>query len=242
MKVAMYARLPNARIVDLTHDLPAFRPAAGAFWLDRCRRWCPPGTVHVAVVDPGVGTSRRLLTAIAGGQVFVGPDNGLLGTILAEPDAIAREIDAATRERLGFAPASATFHGRDILAPIAAELAGGRIGLAHLGPAVKDWVPSPLAVPVARDGGLDGEVLLLDRFGNAFTNLPAGAAARLRRPTLAVLGHRLPIVRTYGEAAEGSAVAVANSFGVLEVAVVAGDAGRTIPGLEPGVPVRLAEG
>ncbi|MFO0451104.1 MAG: S-adenosyl-l-methionine hydroxide adenosyltransferase family protein, partial [Pseudomonadota bacterium] len=82
MKVQVHARCPAARVVDLTHELPAFDPAAGAFWLERAARWCPAGTVHVAVVDPGVGSARRLLAAVAGGQVVLGPDNGLLGAVL----------------------------------------------------------------------------------------------------------------------------------------------------------------
>lgn len=238
MKLRIYARFAAARIVDLTHELPAFRPAAGAFWLEQARLWSPPGTVHVAVVDPGVGTARRLLAAEIDGQAFLGPDNGLLGAVLASGQPRVFEIDPAGLARFGLAAPSATFHGRDVLAPLAAELAAARLAVDELGPPVASWVPSP--IPSARpcDGGWEGEVLLVDRYGNAFTNLPPPARAGA---VVAAAGRRLPVVRTYGDAPPGTAVALANSFGVLEVAVVSGDAAAGI-GLRPGDPVRVEEG
>jgi S-adenosylmethionine hydrolase len=239
MKAQVHARLPGARIVDLTHDLPPYRPAIAAFWLERARHWCPPGTVHVAVVDPGVGTSRRLLAAEAGGQAFLGPDNGLLGAVLAGGAARVWAIDPAGLGRFGLGTPSATFHGRDILAPLAAELAAGRAAAAHLGPVVTDWRPSAIPVPRPTADGLEGEILLVDRYGNAFTNLPAAVlGARPGPVALEVAGRRLPVVRTYGDAPPGTAVALANSFGVLEVAVVTGDAAAEL-GLRTGDPVRL---
>jgi S-adenosylmethionine hydrolase len=238
LKVQVYARLPGARIVDLTHELPAYRPAAAAFWLERSRHWCPPGTVHVAVVDPGVGTSRRLLAAEADAQLFLGPDNGVLGAVLADASSPVHSIDLSRLARFGLDAPSATFHGRDVLAPLAAELAGGRVAAAELGPRVGDWVPSPIPVPRPRDGGLDGEILLVDRYGNAFTSLPATAPVVQPGAMLAVGGRRLPIVRTYGDAPPGTAVALVNSFGVVEIAVVTGDAAAAL-GLRPGDPVRI---
>jgi S-adenosylmethionine hydrolase len=237
MKVQIHARCPAAHVVDFTHDLPAFQPAAAAFWLERARRWCPPGTVHVVVVDPGVGTARRLLAAEAGGQRFVGPDNGVLGEVLATGAVRVHAIDAERLARFGLGAPSATFHGRDVLAPVAAELAAGRVSLAELGDEVADWVPSAIPKPRRGDDGLHGEVLLLDRYGNAFTNLPGEAATV--GATVEVVGRRLPVVRTYGDATPGDAVALANSFGVVEIAVARGDAGAAF-GLSPGVPVRLA--
>lgn len=240
MKAQVYARFADARIVDLTHDLPAFRPAAAAFWLERARHWCPAGTVHVGVVDPGVGTARRLLAAELGAQAFLGPDNGLLGAVLDAGRPRVREIDLAGLARFGLGAPSATFHGRDVLAPLAAELAAGRLGVADLGPPVSSWVPSPIPWPRAPGAvGWDGEILFIDRYGNAFTNLhplpePVPPGTRVE-----VAGRRLPLVRTYGDAPPGTAVVLANSFRVLEVAVVSGDAGAEL-GLRPGDPVRVA--
>jgi S-adenosyl-L-methionine hydrolase (adenosine-forming) len=238
MKAQVYGRLPGARIVDLTHDLPPYRPAVAAFWLERARHWCPPGTVHVAVVDPGVGTARRLLAAEVGGQAFLGPDNGLLGAVLAEDSARVWAIDPAGLGRFGLDTPSATFHGRDILAPLAAELAAGRVTAADLGPVVTDWRPSAIPTPRPAADGLEGEILLVDRYGNAFTNVSADELGTQAGAVLEVAGRRLPIVRTYGDAPPGTAVALANSFGVLEIAVVTGDAASEL-GLRTGDPVRL---
>jgi S-adenosylmethionine hydrolase len=238
MKAQVYGRLPCARIVDLTHDLPPYRPAVAAFWLERARHWCPPGTVHVAVVDPGVGTARRLLAAEVGGQAFLGPDNGLLGAVLAEDSARVWSIDPAGLGRFGLGTPSATFHGRDVLAPLAAELAAGRVTAADLGPVVTDWRPSAIPTPRPAADGLKGEILLVDRYGNAFTNVSADVLGTRAGAVLEVAGRRLPIVRTYGDAPPGTAVALANSFGVLEVAVVTGDAASELD-LRTGDPVRL---
>jgi S-adenosylmethionine hydrolase len=239
MKAQVYARLPGAQIVDLTHDLPPFRPAVAAFWLERARRWCPPGTVHVAVVDPGVGTARRLLVAEVDGQAFLGPDNGLLGAVLAGGSTQTWSIDAAGLGRFGLGTPSATFHGRDILAPLAADLAAGRVTAADLGPVVTDWQPSAIPSPQATPGGLEGEILLVDRYGNAFTNVPADVlGSQASAAVLEVAGRRLPVVRTYGDSPPGTAVALANSLGVLEVAIVTGNAASEF-GLRPGDPVRL---
>lgn len=236
MKVQVHARCPAAHVVDLTHELPPFRPAAAAFWLERCRHWCPPGTVHVAVVDPGVGTARRLLVAEFAAQRFLAPDNGLLGEVLAAGDARVHGIDLARLERFGLGAPSATFHGRDVLAPLAAELAAGRTTPAELGTAVTDWLPSPLPAPVRAADGVHGEVLLIDRYGNAFTTLPDTLAGG--RGHLEVRGRRVPLVRTYGDVPPGTAVALVNAFGVLEIAVAHGSAASAL-GLSPGVPVRF---
>jgi S-adenosylmethionine hydrolase len=124
-----------------------------------------------------------------------------------------------------------------VLAPVAAELAAGRVSVAELGDEVTDWAPSAVPRPVRGDGGLHGEVLLLDRYGNAFTNLPGDVATV--GATVEIVGRRLPLVRTYGDATPGDPVALVNSFGVVEIAVATGDAGAAL-GLYPGVPVRLA--
>jgi S-adenosylmethionine hydrolase len=236
MKVRIHERCPAAHVVDLTHDLPPFRPAVAAFWLERCRRWCPPGTIHVAVVDPGVGTARRLLVAESAGQVFLAPDNGLLGGVLASGGAVVHAIDFARLPAHGLSDPSATFHGRDVLAPLAAELAAGRASPADLGPPVEDWEVSSLPRTVEAADGVHGEVLLVDRYGNAFTNLPGEMAAK--GGDVHVGGRRVPVVRTYGDAPPGAAVALANSFGVVEIAVNAGNAAAAL-GLQPGLPVRF---
>jgi len=240
MKVQVHARCPAARVVDLTHELPAFDPAAGAFWLERAARWCPAGTVHVAVVDPGVGSARRLLAAVAGGQVFLGPDNGLLGAVLESPGR-AHVIDLGRLERLGLGVPSATFHGRDVLAPLAAELAAGRVEVEALGPAIDDWVRSPVPRPTRERRGWRGAVVLLDRYGNAFTNLGPKQIGAASNPVIVVKSLRLPLRRTYRDVPAGSPLALVNSFDAIEIAVAQGDAGAQLE-LRPGTPVWLEAG
>lgn len=241
MKAQVLTRCPEARIVDLTHDVPPFRPAAAAFWMERVPLWCPPGTVHVAVVDPGVGTSRRLLVVEACGQRFLAPDNGLLAGVIARGDAAVYEIgdEASTRFRLG--PRSATFHGRDVLAPLAGELAAGRAAPADLGPRVTPPSAGVSRPAAAGDDGASGAIVWIDRYGNAFTSLPGARVAGRPGAALEVTGRSIPVVRTYGDAPRGTAVALVNSFGVLEVAVVQGSAAEAL-GLSVGTPVRVVTG
>jgi S-adenosyl-L-methionine hydrolase (adenosine-forming) len=132
MTGAILSSFPAARVVDLCHGILPGAVAEAAFWLERCFPWFPPGSVHVAVVDPGVGSERRILGASVSGHLFLAPDNGCFGPrLLTASRAEFRSVDL---ERHGLSAASATFHGRDIFAPIAARLASGALGFAELGP------------------------------------------------------------------------------------------------------------
>src|SRR5580692_3854810 len=143
MKGAILQRYPQARLIDLTHEILVHWPAEAGFWLARVHPYFPPGTVHVAVVDPGVGTARGILAVLAHAQVFLAPDNGLLASVVSRaPGARIVRLAAATLARLGVARISATFHGRDIFAPLAAELAAGRLSVSELGEPVTQLVPS----------------------------------------------------------------------------------------------------
>ncbi len=127
MKGVIWGRFAEARLVDLTHEILAHWPAEAGFWLSRSHRYFPHGTVHVAVVDPGVGTSRSNLVVQADGHLFLAPDNGLLAPVVARAkEALIVRMSAASLGRLGIHRPSATFHGRDVFAPVAAELAAGR--------------------------------------------------------------------------------------------------------------------
>jgi S-adenosyl-L-methionine hydrolase (adenosine-forming) len=151
MKGRILSACPHARIVDLSHELTAYRIAEASFWISRLRLDFPPGTVHLAIVDPGVGTQRRLLAIESDGQVLVGPDNGLLGDLAGSPGARARAVSAGLLATLNPAPSS-TFHGRDLFAPLAGALAAGRIGFEEVGNVVHDARPSGL--PQARRSAL----------------------------------------------------------------------------------------
>ena len=233
---------PAARIVDLTHQIPPAAIERAAFVIEAAAPDFPGGTVHLAVVDPGVGTARRALAARARGQLFVAPDNGLLEWALADPGA---EVRSLTEPRYFRQPVSRTFHGRDVFAPVAAHLARG-VPLAKLGPLVAD--PVRLARPAPRpvDGELEGHVMFVDRFGNALTDLAAGAIAGAfpgvteDRLVVLVCGRRLlGIAHSYGDAPIGTLVAVIGSSGRLEIAQVGGHAAERF-GLGEGDPVVVA--
>jgi hypothetical protein len=219
---------PDAHVVDLSHSVPPGHVARGAFMLEAAAPDFAAGTVHLGVVDPGVGTDRRALAVSARGQFFVGPDNGLLEWALVSPDAIVHQI---TESRFFRAPVSRTFHGRDVFAPIAAALARGE-AIAGVGPRLTDAVRLPLHEPERRGDALVGHVVFVDRFGNALTNLTAvriaetwGADADDRGFDVHVLDRSIPgLSRSYGDAPVGTVVAILGSSGRLEIAQVGGAA------------------
>lgn len=237
MKGRILSACPEARIVDLSHELAAYRVAEASFWIERLRLDFPPGTVHLAIVDPGVGTQRRLIAVELDGQVLLGPDNGLLGGLASLPGARVRAASPGVLLRLNPAP-SATFHGRDLLAPLAGRLAAGRICFGEIGNKVNDAQPS--VMPKARRGAerIEGEVLLLDRYGNVFSNIEITPEELMRVRAATFGGRALAAVRTYGEAPRGSCVSLVNAFGVVEAACVEGSA-ATVLGLGPGDPVEI---
>ncbi len=241
MKGVILARHPAARVVDLTHDVPPFRPEVGGFWLRRAARWFPAGTVHVAVVDPGVGTRRDIVCVCRDAQAFVAPDNGLAEELTRGTDAAAvHQLAQPTLERLGALAASATFHGRDIFAPVAAALSAGEIQPAELGPAVTDLVPSRMPRPV-HGPEIEGQIVLADRYGNLVTNIAVERLREFRRPVVKAPPLALALSTTYGEVAEGEYLALINSFELLEIARNGGSAAAGL-GLGEGHRVTVVEG
>lgn len=237
MKGRILGICPGARIVDLTHDLAPFGKAQAAFWIERVRRDFPPGTVHLVIVDPGVGTSRRLIAVLLDGQVLLGPDNGVLGGVAREPAAEVRAVSGEVLAKLHPRPSS-TFHGRDWFAPLAASLAGGVQDFHQVGNVIDDPVPSELRRAARVPGGWRGEVVLQDRYGNLFSNIELSPDSISEIREVRFGGHALPCVRTYGEAVPGACVALVNAFGVVEAACVEGSAAERL-GLGPGDPVEL---
>lgn len=228
MKGVVYSRLPQARVVDVCHDLPAHDLTAAELLL-RGTAWAfPLGTVQVVVVDPGVGTSRRPIAVSTRGMYFVGPDNGVLGQVLAQEDAQVVELD---RPALWQHPVSSTFHGRDIFTPVAVELAAG-LPLTEVGGPIYDALPSTLPAVQREGGALVGQVLGADRFGNLLTNIPGADAHRVW-----VEGAEVPRYSTYGEAPPDALVAIVGSDGYLELAVREGNAAER---MAAGTPVRVA--
>jgi len=221
MKGVILSRFPNARVVDLCHGVRPQAIAEGAFWLERCHGWFPQGTVHVAVVDPGVGSARRVLAASISGHYFLLPDNGLLAGALTERHgARVLEVDLP---KLGIVPASATFHGRDVFAPIASGLASGERHFEALGVPTRP-LPSLLPLPQRTPHGAAGEVLCVDHFGNLITNLGEALALETGAREVRIAGQSIPWLRTYADAPPGALLALINAFGVLEIAARDGSA------------------
>lgn len=237
MKGQIYGRFAAARIVDLGHEHLAHWPPEAGFWLARSLRYFPAGTVHVAVVDPGVGTARDIAIVVTQGHALLAPDNGLLSATLAQdPAAELRHLDMAMLARFGLGRPSATFHGRDIFAPLAAEIARGSVNPAELGSIVPALIPGWIEEPEVVPGVVSGVVITTDRFGNLITNISAAHLAQLVNPRVHAGGQILPLRRTYGDVAPGQYLALVNSFGVLEIALAEGDAAAGL-GLSRGAPV-----
>jgi S-adenosylmethionine hydrolase len=225
MKGVLLGRCPAAKIVDLTHEVAAQQVPGGAFWLAKTYAWFPAGTLHLAVVDPGVGTDRAGLVASAGGHLFIAPDNGLLAPALArDPASQARRIDP---ELLGLSVPSRTFHGRDVFAPVAAEILAGRLEWDAVGPLQTELVPLP-TTPVRRHGAeVRGTVVTVDHFGNLITNIEAEDLVGIDDPLVSLDTASCPLRGTYGEVPSGELLGLVGSFGTLEVACRDGNAERT---------------
>src|SRR5262245_17003171 len=239
MKGVMLGICPGAQLVDLGHDIAPQDVLEGALCLEAAVRFFPPGTIHLAVVDPGVGSSRRGVVVQAGGQYFVGPDNGLLSLAVALNGGPALAVEIANRA-YRLEPLSRTFHGRDLFAPAAAHLAAG-VSLARFGPSVTDLVSLPLPPASCAEGRVSGEVIGVDRFGNLVTSITEADLAGLGGEASALLveiaGRAVGApVTAYAEAAPGGAGAVMGSTGRLEVFVREGSA-RALLGCERGASV-----
>jgi len=235
MKGVILARCAAARPVDLCHGVRPQALLQAAWILRHAWRRFPPGSVHVAVVDPGVGSERRCLAAEEDGHAFLAPDNGLLGPVLSDAARVF-ELDV---ERFAAAERGATFHGRDVFAPAAAALAGG-LAPEEAGRPIADWRRLTLPPVEARGpGSLSTEVLFADRFGNLITPLDAGLLAGGAGAWTVAIGEReIALRRTYADAAPGEALALIGSCDSLEIAVRDGDAAREL-GAGPGTPVEV---
>jgi hypothetical protein len=237
MKGQLLVRHPAVRIVDLTHDVLAHWPAEAGFWLARSFRYFPAGTVHVAVVDPGVGSARDIAAVEGEGHLFLAPDNGLLAGVIESAAGVAlRRVESRVLGGIGIGTVSATFHGRDVFAPLAAELAAGRLQPGDLGPQVPELIPGWLEEPVVGSGQVTGTVVTVDHFGNLITNIDSSLLVAMSQPTVRLAGRDLPLRRTYSNVRPGEYLALVNSFGVLEIARAEGSAAEGL-GLARGAPV-----
>lgn len=239
MKGVIYALCPSARVVDLTHAIAPQNVRQAAYFLATAVPYFPAGTIHVCVVDPGVGTVRAALYTHVDGQHLLGPDNGLFTLLWRQAQKQPPLVRRLTEARYWRPLVSATFHGRDIFAPTAAHLACGVLP-EELGPLHPQPVQLAVKPVVCTNTACEGEIQYVDDFGNLITNIPAGQVPQL--PSLVTIGHRpplrLPWVRTYGDAPPGTLVSLFSSDGYFEIALVQGNAARHLQ-VHAGESVRL---
>lgn len=225
-------RFRGAEVIDLCHEVPPQDVAVGGFFWRAARGRFPVGTIHVGVVDPGVGGDRAVLVAAWAEALWIAPDNGLLGAVLPEDLEEACEVRRADLESLRLRPDSRTFHGRDVFGPLAGMLAGRRVSFRAVGPRVRRI----RRIAALEEGS--SRVILVDRFGNLITNVDASTAQRERVAAIEIAGVRAPLRATYAEAAPGELLALVNSYDLVEVAECQGDAARRL-GAGRDTPVRL---
>jgi S-adenosylmethionine hydrolase len=240
IKAAILGLCPNAAVVDITHEIEKFNIRMGAYVLGSATPYFPKDTIHVAVVDPGVGTHRRPILIQTRRGFFVGPDNGLL-ILAAESQGINR-IHEITNSQVMLPRISSTFHGRDIFAPAAAHLANG-VRPAEFGPEIRDAVKPEFTKVMLRKGVLFGEVLHVDNFGNIITNISEKETARIHvkdvvNVELSNQKLKLKLCEAYGEVKPQEPLALIGSHNYLEIALNQGDAAAEF-GTKPGDEIKL---
>ncbi|MDZ7772805.1 MAG: SAM-dependent chlorinase/fluorinase [Balneolaceae bacterium] len=238
MKAVMLGIVPEARLVDISHDIPSQDIMAGSWVLRNSAMLFPPGTVHTVVVDPGVGTDRKPVALEINDRFFVGPDNGIFSQLTEEHGFRAVHL---TNETYWREEVSRTFHGRDIFAPVAAHLAAG-VSLEELGEPVEELETYRWAVPIADKDGLQGWVIHIDKFGNLVTNIPQSLIEEVAggRAVKIYVGNTIldEVVETFGSVEEGEPAALIGSSGMLEVGINKGDAGQML-GVKKGAQISL---
>jgi S-adenosyl-L-methionine hydrolase (adenosine-forming) len=232
---------PDVTIVDISHDVTAYDLLDGALTIGSAYSYFPPRTIHVVVVDPGVGTGRRPLLVTGDTQYFVAPDNGVLSLVYEREENIL--VRHANVEHYYLQPVSKTFHGRDVFAPIAGWLAKGAQASA-MGEEITDYKKFAMPRPKPNDGGLKGVVLRVDGFGNLVTNFRAEdlPAAALENGAVQMLLGNQPVnklVDTFAKGAPGEAFAYIGSNGFIEIGINRGNAAKSL-GIGRGVQVTLA--
>ena len=237
MKGVIASINPNAKVIDISHCVPLGDIRAGAFALMAAYRYFPAKTIHVAVVDPGVGSKRRSIVVETERYIFIGPDNGVLSWALRGER--LKSIHWLENRKLALAERSATFHGRDVFAPAAAHLSRGAT-VSSVGPKAKSFVELPWLEPGWRGDALEGEVIYIDHFGNAITNISKNDLNPFKGAEVRILiGKRaIALGFCYAGAKAGKPLGVVNSANYLEIAVNGGSAAQKLK-LRIGAPVTV---
>jgi len=228
MKAVILGLAPDVRLIDISHDIPAQDIMAGAWVIRNSSLLFPKNTVHLVVVDPGVGTDRNPIVIKVNDQYFVGPDNGIFSLFYSEFEYEAIKLN---KEKYWRKERSRTFHGRDVFAPVAAHLING-VSLKELGDPVKDLVTYHWAVPIGDKDGLQGWVVHIDRFGNLITNISEDLIEDMigRRKVRIYVGNTMidHLVNTFGDVEEGDPAAFIGSSGMLEIGINKGNAAKLL--------------
>jgi S-adenosylmethionine hydrolase len=230
LKGVIWKIAPQVQIADITHEITPQNIMEGAIALWRAAPFFPSGTIHIAVVDPGVGTARRPIAAEIGEQFFVGPDNGLFTPLIEQAEHQGQPVRVYHLEKPQFwlPEVSNTFHGRDIFSPVAAHLAAGT-PIEEMGIQIHDPVRLPLPHPIRTKKGWLGQVVLIDHFGNIATNLGGELITGAKNVALELAGITIVgLVRSYGDRKPGDVVGLIDSEGFLEVAEVNGNAAQSL--------------
>ena len=240
MKAAILSICPTTTIVDITHEIAKFNTRMGAYMLASAAPYFPEGSVHVAVVDPGVGTRRRPILIQTTQAFFIGPDNGIL-VLAAEKQGITR-IHELSNPQFMLPKVSNTFHGRDVFAPATAHLLNG-VKPEEFGPKISEAEKPEFAKVTLRNGVLVGEVLHVDGFGNIITNITEKEAAQSYvkgAVSVELLGYKLKLrfCKAYGEAGSKEPLALIGSQGFLEIALNQGNAATKFK-VKPGDKIKL---
>ena len=242
MKAVILSICRDASIIDISHEIEKFNIRMGAFILAQAARYFPEGTVHVAVVDPGVGTTRRPIIVETERSLYVGPDNGLL--ILAAENEGIRHVYEITNRKYMLKRVSRTFHGRDIFSPAAAYLAKG-VEPSKFGPIIREPVKPSFSAPEIREEAIIGEVIHIDGFGNLITNiseenLKAAGISEGKELSIRLNDEelKLKLCSSYGEAARNHFLSIIGGTGFLEISVNQGNASEFL-GVKAGTPVIL---
>lgn len=223
MKGVIARIAPNANLIDITHGIPPGSVRAGAFALASSYNFFPKGSIHVAVVDPGVGTARRAIGIETSNYFFVAPDNGLLSWALDKKN--VKAIHSLENPRYFLPQLSATFHGRDVFAPVAAHLSKG-VPLHKMGPRLNQFKRLRWPEPRKTRHGVCGEIVYIDHFGNAISNIPSRSLNPLSARVQVFLSRKAVcrVAAAYQTVPPGTPVAVVGSSGFLELAINGGSA------------------
>lgn len=230
MKGVIWGIAPQVKIADITHQISPQNVLQGALAYSRVAGYFPSGTIHVGVVDPGVGTRRRPIAARLGDQFFVGPDNGLCTMLVQQARQRKGTVEFVELDRPEYwlAEVSNVFHGRDIFSPAAAHLANGK-DLADLGTPIDDPLMLQIPEPQRTPDGWRGQVVIVDNFGNLSSNLTREHLSGLGEVTVEIAGQRIRgLIKTFGEAQPGELVALFGEADDLAVCVVNGSAAQEL--------------